>query len=213
MARSPPNRGITRLALRHVRYSELDLPALMARCRAGDQDAMSEMVFRHRRVVLAALRAQRLSADDIEDVAQVTWGKFADHLHTIRDPQAVPAWLASTARNEAVRVLRLRGREIAVDASALEQAGDEQRYPSEIRAEQDEHRERAIQVRRAIDALPERERSLVLFMLAYPDASYLEISAALAMPVGSIGPIRARAFSRLRASLQPAGITGALVES
>jgi DNA-directed RNA polymerase specialized sigma24 family protein len=68
-------------------------------------------------------------------------------------------------------------------------------------------------VRQAIASLPERDRGLVLFLLACPDASYLEISAALDMPVGSIGPIRARAFGRLRARLEPVGITGALVES
>jgi RNA polymerase sigma factor (sigma-70 family) len=195
-----------------VRRSELDLPDLVARCRSGDHGALAEIVRRYRRVVLAVLRAQRLSPDDIEDVAQVTWGKFADHVGSIREPEAVPAWLARTARNEALRVLRLRGREVLVDGGGLDRP-DERPFPSDVRAARDERNERAAVVRRAVDTLPDRDRTLVLFLLAYPSASYHEISASLDMPVGSIGPIRKRAFGRVRARLETAGITGALVES
>jgi RNA polymerase sigma factor (sigma-70 family) len=173
---------------------------------------LAEIVYRYRRVVLAVLRSQRLPADDIEDVAQVTWGKFADHVGSIRDPEAIPAWLATTARNEALRVLRLRGREVLVEGDGIDRA-DESPFPSEVRAARDERDQRAALVRRAVEALPGRDRTLVLFLLSYPGASYLEISAALDMPVGSIGPIRARAFGRLRSRLETAGITGALVES
>ena len=77
----------------------------------------------------------------------------------------------------------------------------------------DELAARARSLRRAIDSLPARDRELVVFMLTRPDASYREISEAIGMPVGSIGPIRGRAFGRLRELLAAEGINGALLDS
>jgi DNA-directed RNA polymerase specialized sigma24 family protein len=72
---------------------------------------------------------------------------------------------------------------------------------------------RARSLQEAIDSLPPRDRELVVFLLTRPDASYREISEAIGMPIGSIGPIRGRAFDRLRALLGAEGINGALLDS
>jgi DNA-directed RNA polymerase specialized sigma24 family protein len=45
-------------------------------------------------------------------------------------------------------------------------------------------------------------------MLRRPCASYEEIAEALEMPVGSIGPTRDRAISRLRNDVALAGVIG-----
>jgi RNA polymerase sigma factor (sigma-70 family) len=193
------------------RVMEPDLADLLAGCRAGDEGALTAVVLRFRGIVLGVVRAFRLAPHDAEDVAQVTWGAFADHVDTIRDPDALPAWLARTAHNEAVRMLRIRGREVLVATDAERPSADDP-YPSDARATEDERASRAHLVRRAIDSLPDRDRALAVFLLSYPDATYREIGAALDMPIGSIGPIRARAFGRIRRKLEAAGIRTAAIE-
>ena len=195
-----------------TRGLESDLADLLAACRAGDERALTEVVVRFRGIVLGVIRALRLAPHDAEDVAQVTWGAFADHVESIRDPGALPAWLARTAHNESVRLLRIRGREVLVATDAEQPTADEP-YPSDARAAEDERLSRADAVRRAIDSLPDRDRALAVFLLSYPDASYREIGAALDMPIGSIGPIRARAFGRIRRQLEAAGIRTAAIEA
>ena len=73
--------------------------------------------------------------------------------------------------------------------------------------------DRARSLQDAIDSLPPRDRELVVFLLTRPDASYREISEAIGMPIGSIGPIRGRAFGHLRELLGAEGINGALLDS
>lgn len=53
----------------------------------------------------------------------------------------------------------------------------------------------------AIARLPERCRRLIRMLTTVPPASYVEISAALDMPVGSIGPTRARCLAQIRKRL------------
>lgn len=188
------------------RTEPLGLPELVARCASGDRDALAEMFLRQRATVFGVARVLRLAPEDVEDLAQTTFGAFADHAHRIRNPEAVPAWFARTARHEGLRILRLQGREVPTDA-VPDRACDD----AALREEELDLRARTL--REAVDALPSRDRELVVFLLTRPDASYREISEALGMPVGSIGPIRGRAFGRLRELLGAEGINGALLDS
>jgi len=45
-------------------------------------------------------------------------------------------------------------------------------------------------------------------LMASPPPSYAEVAAALGLPVGSIGPTRARCLQTLRELLVASGITG-----
>lgn len=188
------------------------LDELLARLGRGDAAAFTEIVARYGRLVLGVARALRLEPNDVEDVAQITWGTLVDHAATIRDPDALPSWLARTARNEAIRVARLRGRELLLE-TPVEVIAPLEPSDLELREVERERAELALAVRGAVAALPERDRQLVVFLLAFPEASYREIAEALAMPVGSIGPIRQRALRRLRAALEARGISGALAGS
>jgi DNA-directed RNA polymerase specialized sigma24 family protein len=51
---------------------------------------------------------------------------------------------------------------------------------------------------RAIVTLPERQKVVVVELLRREGQSYLELSHRTGVPVGSIGPTRQRALSRLR---------------
>ena len=58
--------------------------------------------------------------------------------------------------------------------------------------------ERRQALREALAELPGARRELLLLLLADPPVGYAEISERLGIPVGSIGPTRARAFDQLR---------------
>ena len=57
-------------------------------------------------------RRHRLSAADAADVSQTTWLRLVEHLERIENPERIGAWLATTARHESLRVLRLANRQI-----------------------------------------------------------------------------------------------------
>jgi DNA-directed RNA polymerase specialized sigma24 family protein len=53
----------------------------------------------------------------------------------------------------------------------------------------------------AAERLPVRCRKLLRVLMASPPPSYAEVAAALGLPIGSIGPTRARCLERLRQEL------------
>ena len=55
---------------------------------------------------------------------------------------------------------------------------------------------------RAFSGLPARSQSLLRLLFADPQPSYQEIAALTGMPLGSIGPTRARCLQELRERLQ-----------
>src|SRR5213080_2918328 len=81
----------------------------------GDQAAWDALVDRFASLVWSVARAHRLSAADAADVSQTTWLRLAEHIDRLRDPERVAGWLATTTRNECLKVLRLSGRQIPVD--------------------------------------------------------------------------------------------------
>src|SRR5436190_13431579 len=86
---------------------------------AGDQAAWNELIERFQGLVWATARSFRLSRADAADVAQTTWLRLVENLDRIREPEHLGAWLATTARREALRHLRLHGRELASDEADL----------------------------------------------------------------------------------------------
>jgi DNA-directed RNA polymerase specialized sigma24 family protein len=70
-------------------------------------------------------------------------------------------------------------------------------------------RERDSALWRAFAKLGARCQALLRLLIADPPPSYDEISAALDMPVGSIGPTRGRCLERLRENVAATGITTA----
>jgi RNA polymerase sigma factor (sigma-70 family) len=159
----------------------------------GDQQAWHAIVDRFERLVWSTVRAHRLSRADAADVSQTVWLRLVENLDRIRDPDRLGAWLVTTARRECLRLIRLRSREHATDSS---DAFDELREDSV--AQQVITRERDRVLLRALGAIDERCQML-LRLLSIPDGpSYEELGAALGMPIGAIGPTRARCLEKLR---------------
>src|SRR3954454_23729731 len=167
----------------------------------GDQDAWDALVDRFAGLVWSIARAHRLSAADAADVSQTTWLRLVEHLGRIRDPQRGGAWLAAPARHECLRVIRHAGRFIADGDVDLDAVGTEPEPSTLLLAT-----ERTAALWRAVEALPERCRMLIRVLMADPPPSYEDVAEAFDMPVGSIGPTRARCLDQLRRRPEIAGI-------
>lgn len=171
--------------------------ALLAAAAGGDQNAWDRLVDRFSRLVWSVARGFRLSDADAADVCQTTWLRLVEHLQSINDPERLAGWLATTARRESISVLRKRDREVPVFDGPDEEDEDTEQDPERQMVAQDEYRE----LWDAFEALSERCRSLLRVLAVSPLENYAQIAAALRMPVGSIGPTRARCLDRLRARL------------
>jgi len=170
--------------------------ALVRRAAAGDQAAWAPLVERYQSLVWSIARSYRLSGDDASDVVQTTWLRLVEHLDRIRDPDAVGSWLATTTRNECLAHIRRRGRQ-GVSLDAVPEVADAGPGPGEGVLT----RERDAELWAALHHISERCRTLLRILASDPPPSYQEVGAALDMPVGSIGPTRARCLQKLRLSI------------
>jgi DNA-directed RNA polymerase specialized sigma24 family protein len=57
-----------------------------------------------------------------------------------------------------------------------------------------------------VNRLPRRSQILLRLLIADSPLSYREISESMSMPIGSIGPTRARALEQLRRLAETAGV-------
>ena len=85
---------------------------LVAAACARDPQAWEEIVRRYRGMVGKVARSYRLSDSDTADVMQNTWLRALERLDTMREPERLSGWLATTARRECLAVLRRAGREL-----------------------------------------------------------------------------------------------------
>ena len=169
---------------------------LVTRARHGSKQAWDALVERYAPLIWSICRSHRLGDADAEDVGQSVWLLLAEHLATIRDPAALPGWLATTTRRECLRVLgTARGPLVAGYALDAETIPDEQSRTAE---QELLAAERHAALREAFLDLPPCGQRLILLLIEDPPVPYTEISARLGIPVGSIGPTRGRCLDKLR---------------
>jgi RNA polymerase sigma factor (sigma-70 family) len=180
------------LAAKHLRRTQV--ATLLHAARSGDDRAWELLVHRFDRVLRSVARAYRLSPPDADDAMQATWLNLHRHIGRLRDVSTLNSWLATTMRRESLRVLQLRTPEHPTDEQSLRR-GDDLPGPEAMVLDA----ERRDMLNRALSVLPDPERRLLLALLA-PERgmSYAQLGAALDMPIGSIGPVRARTMSRLQ---------------
>ena len=77
-----------------------DVATVVRAARVGDQAAWNELVDRFGSLVWAVCRSHRLGREEAADVSQIVWMRLLTHLPTLRQPERVGAWLATTTRNE-----------------------------------------------------------------------------------------------------------------
>jgi RNA polymerase sigma factor (sigma-70 family) len=181
----------------------------------GDEVAWRGLVARFSGLVWAIARAHRLGNADAADVFQTTWLRLAEHIGRIEHPDRVGAWIATAARRECLQSLRSSAKVVLTDDAErldLTPAGGNPTEDAVLAAEQEkEDADRAAALWRAFGRLPSRCRELLRVLMASPPPSYAEVAAALGLPLGSIGPTRARCLARLREEM--AGIKNGLSPS
>ena len=164
--------------------------------RDGDQRAWDALVERYAPLIWSICRRHRLSDTDAEDIGRSIWLHLASRLDRVRDPASLAGWLTTTTRRECARVLRIRqGAETAGYRPEIEDIPAEQART----AEQDSlAAERPAALREALAELSPACQQMISMLAADPPVPYAEISARLGIPVGSIGPIRARCLECVR---------------
>ena len=171
--------------------------ALVVRAAEGDQRAWDEIVERYAPLVYAICARYRLASHDIEDVGQTVWLLLVEHLDKLREPAALPGWLATTTARECLRVVK------AASKSEWRGSGrDDSMQFVDDRAIDEEilMAERNAVLRELFAELPARCQQLLSMLISDPPDSYATIHEALGIPIGSIGPQRARCLDRLRRS-------------
>lgn len=166
----------------------IDDAELVARCRSGDQAAWRVLVERHAPLVHGILRgAFRLEPHDAEDAFQEVFTRLYLRLASIREGQALRAWIGQVTRNVALDSLRRAGREVASGDVIGEQAFDEPLREVD----------QAFGVRAALARLPTHQQEILDRFFAR-DESYQTIGAALGIPPGTIASRISRALAALR---------------
>ena len=176
-----------------------DLDArLVGRCVEGDARAWEALVRRHERLVYAIGRSYRLNDDDMADVFQDVFTALLKGLPRMRDGRTLVRWLSSTSERIARTTALKRRREAAREDHEAE-TFDRLEDSGEAVGADLERVERQHQVRMAMGAISERcKRLLEALYYEDPTPSYGELSKRLGVPVGSLGPTRARCMERLR---------------
>jgi len=179
-----------------------DVTELVQRAGAGDGAAWSTLVDRFAPLVFAVSRGFRLSPADASDVSQTVWLRLAENIDRLSQPERVGAWLVTTAKRECLAHQRARARfePIDVDLDLRESPG----HPDGPEATAVRH-ESVNEVAEAFALLTQRCRELLRRVVADRTESYKEISVALGMPVGAIGPTRSRCLEQLKQHLAGAG--------
>jgi RNA polymerase sigma factor (sigma-70 family) len=168
--------------------------------RQGNLLAWEELIHRYQGLVHSVARSFGLQPTDVSDVAQTVWLRLLEKMHTIRDPQCLPGWLAIVATRECIRLYH---RNIALNLDLQENdVPDPTADPEKAVSDND----MADRLWAAVADLPSRQRVLLTALFREDLGSYDVVAEKFSMPIGSIGPTRARALARLRDKLAEGGI-------
>jgi RNA polymerase sigma factor (sigma-70 family) len=182
-----------------------DLEGLLARCRRQDGTAWGQLVDRFQNLVYSIPRRYGLGDEDAADVFQHTFQSLLRNIDRIESAQTLPKWLSVTASRESLRIRRISGRSVlAEDRSInLDQIVASEESDAESNAVVAEQAEI---LRLKVGELKERCRELLTALYLADDEPYADISARLGIPIGAIGPTRARCLEKLRRLLVDTGL-------
>ena len=173
---------------------------LVLRARDGDRRAWDEIVERFASLVWGICMRHRLSPADADDVGQSLWLGLLEHLQSIREPAALPGWIATTTRRECLKLhdeARRRRGPVGDDADDDPVVADPTAVPVDEGLLLEELR---CAVRAAFARLAPQCRRLLALLVSDPPLPYVRIAEILDVPIGGLGPTRARCLEKLRRS-------------
>lgn len=171
----------------------------------GEEWAWQELVERFGGLVASVGWRYGLSPADNSELQQTTWLRLVEHIDRLRQPERLGGWLATTARRESLQMLRRAGKYATGTDDFLAN------LPSEDMADPDMGpmlEEQAVAVQAAFARLKPRCQHLLSLLVTDESMAYRDLSVMLDMPIGSIGPTRARCLEHLRRLVEEEGITG-----
>lgn len=180
------------------------LADLVDAARGGCPGAWRAVVGRFDDGLHAIARGYGLDAASVDDAVQQTWLAAVTHLAALREPAALSGWLRSILHRECLRAVNRAGREVPTEEDhlgdpvpaahvTLRGATPERPEDAAIRRTQLAALRAAVRGR-----LSAREQRLMALLSDEQEHSYSEIARMLDLPVGSIGPTRARCLAKLR---------------
>lgn len=184
----------------------IDDATLLARCRAGDADAWTALVRRYQPLVYAIARRAGLDPHGAADVLQIVFSQLVQSLHGLSRPDRLQPWIVTTAKRQALLARRVDLRTVSLspvdpgDDTAAPGLADQVADSAPLTEELLSDLQQSHLLRRAFDGLDARCRDLLSLLYADEDdrQAYDEVARRLGMPVGSIGPTRARCLQKLR---------------
>ena len=190
----------------HAMGDDSSVRALVTRVCDGDQEAWNELIDRYSALVWSICQRYKLSPQDTDDVSQSVWLLLVENIAGIREAAALPGWLSTTTKREIFRVLRVARRhdhddlppDGQISSDADKATIEEGLIVAELNAA----------LRAAFAELQPNCYKLLSLLVTDPPLPYSDISTRLGIPVGSIGPKRARCLERLRRSPHLAQIIG-----
>jgi len=184
------------------RTSEASL--LLERAKKGDEKAWNKLVEHFESLVYSIPARMGLQTEDCNDVFQMTFLALYQNMRNIHEPEALSKWLAVTASREALRLKRLgskRRGEFPEEIPLEDLLAWEERSAEETAIQSLENEK----IWAAIQSLPKRCKKLLEVLFSSESSSYDEISKRTGMPIGAIGPTRARCLEQLRRILAKEG--------
>jgi RNA polymerase sigma factor (sigma-70 family) len=179
---------------------------LLIAAQSGEEDAWQRLMAQYQPLINKIIRRHRLSLWDGEDVSQYVWMQLVDQAGRLREPRAVAGWIATTTARRCCLVLRQRKRSISIDpidGLGMDSNGNTAVWESEHSGVDDDllRAERRRAVRQGLAELTAEQQKLLLLVAQEPALPYREIGRRMGMPIGSIGPTRARLLKKLEGSL------------
>jgi RNA polymerase sigma factor (sigma-70 family) len=175
---------------------------LLARVADGQPAAWQEIVQRYGEVVSATVRSFRLQDADARDAVQTTWLQLAAHARQIRHPERLGGWLVTTARRACLQILRhttSHPDHVRVPADTVVDPFPE---PEQLAVDGDVTRK----LWNLVSDLSPRRQALLRALFTEHPRGYAEVARLTGIPVGGIGPTRARALAQLRDRLEQHGL-------
>lgn len=173
---------------------------LLLACRNGDMRAWEQLFEKYERLVFSIPLNYGLSRDDAADVAQLTFTALIEQIETLHEESRLGAWLALVARRNTWRAMERGRREQPDAATPIPESGV---LVGQSAADPLERWELTEWIHRGLSTLSERCRALLIALYFEPaEPAYTELAERFSMPLGSIGPTRARCLERLRQMLE-----------
>jgi RNA polymerase sigma factor (sigma-70 family) len=188
---------------RQFSWATASVATIVTKASEGEGRAWEELVNRFGGMIAATGRRYRLCPSDVAELQQTTWLRLVENLHRIEQPERVGGWLATTARRESLQILRRASKYHSGADQMLANMPDKHLPDPDSRPIAEE---REAVVRAAWERLKPRCQELLSLLVTDEPIGYKNLSELLQMPVGSIGPTRARCLQHLRRLVAEEGL-------